>query len=109
MSEKENCKSKAPNKADVNTETAMNSRTVDAQEDPVRNRRPSWILRIAIKAHLTKNKSNTKLNLVNKFQICIRSQYPNRSQLKNNPRFRMNLINQKPNDIPYSLTSISAF
>lgn len=36
----------------MNTEAAMNSGTINTQEDPIRNRRPSRILRVAIKTHL---------------------------------------------------------
>jgi hypothetical protein len=36
----------------MNAETPMNSRAINAEEDPIRYRCPSWILRIAIKTSL---------------------------------------------------------
>ena len=42
----------------MNTETSVNCGAVNAKEDPIRNRRPCWVLRIAIKAHLQKKRHN---------------------------------------------------
>jgi hypothetical protein len=41
----------------MNTETPMNSRAINAEEDPIRYRCPSWILRIAIKTSLKQKPS----------------------------------------------------
>lgn len=43
---------KAPDKADVNTKTTMQSWTVKTYEYPICNRRPNGILGIAVKTHL---------------------------------------------------------
>lgn len=43
---------KLPHETDMNTETSMNSRAINAEEDPIRYRRPCWILRIAIETTL---------------------------------------------------------
>lgn len=48
-----------PNKTDVNTEAAMNCRTINTQKDPIRHRCPRRILSIAIKTHLTKKIQNS--------------------------------------------------
>ena len=44
----------------MNSEIPMSSRTIDAEEDPVSHRRPRWILRVAIEAHLQKPTIITK-------------------------------------------------
>lgn len=53
----------------MNTETSMNSRAINAEEDPIRYRRPCWILRIAIETTLKQKpsqlqKSNTRTHSI---------------------------------------------
>lgn len=52
---KENCSDLArfqPDEANMDTEAAVDSRAVDAEEDPIRHGSPCRILRVAVKAHL---------------------------------------------------------
>lgn len=61
----------------MNPETPVHGGAVDAEEDPVRNWRPSRVLRVTIKTHLkTKSKGNKKTEI---HQQTARS----RSDLKN--------------------------
>lgn len=42
-----------PDEADVHAEAAVNRGAIDAEEDPIRHRSPSRILRITVETHLT--------------------------------------------------------
>lgn len=46
------CHLDAPDKADVDTQAAMEGRAVEADEDPISDRSPCGVLGIAVKAHL---------------------------------------------------------
>ena len=51
-----------PDKADVNAKATMHGRAIDAEEDPVSHRSPSWVLGITIEAHLKNSQQNTQTN-----------------------------------------------
>lgn len=70
-----------PDEADVDAEAAMHGGAIDAEEDPVRHRRPSRVLRITIEAHLKFTaKTQTNQNHITEFPDL------NQIQTKTNPR-----------------------
>lgn len=56
-------KVRIPDKTDMDTETPMNGWAIDAEKDPIRNRRPRRILGIAIETHLRNYKLKKKFKI----------------------------------------------
>lgn len=65
----------------MNTETPMNSRTINAEEDPICYWCPCWILRIAIKTHLKPKSSQLQKSKTN-------HNHNNNNQYKKKSKFK---------------------